>query len=141
VSTTHISAELRRTVRARSGLICEYCLIHEEDTFFGLEVDHIIAEKHGGETHLENLCCACLTCNRFKGSDIATLDANTRDLVRLFHPRQDVWSEHFELEGARILGTTKIGEATVRLLRLNLEERLLEREMLLTLGRYPANPS
>jgi hypothetical protein len=139
VSTTHISADLRRAVRARSGLICEYCLIHEEDTFFGLEVDHIIAEKHGGETQLENLCCACLTCNRFKGSDIATLEANTRDLVRLFHPRQDVWKDYFVLEGVKILGTTPIGEATVRLLRLNLEERLLEREVLQSLGRYPEN--
>ena len=139
MSTSRISAELRRAVRVRAGEICEYCLIHEEDTFFGLEVDHIIAEKHGGETKLENLCCACLTCNRYKGSDIATLDAETRALVRLFDPRLDVWKEHFELEGASIIGKTKVGEATARLLKLNLEERLLERGILQSLGRYPEN--
>ena len=138
MSTTRISAELRRAVRARAGEMCEYCLIHEEDTFFGLEVDYIIAQKHGGETKLENLCCACLS-NRYKGSDIATLDAETRALVRLFDPRLDVWTGHFELEDAVIVGKTKVGEATARLLKLNLEERLLEREVLQSLGRYPAN--
>jgi hypothetical protein len=48
VSTSYISAELRRLVVARAESLCEYCLIHEEDTFFGCEVDHVISEKHGG---------------------------------------------------------------------------------------------
>jgi ATP-binding cassette subfamily F protein uup len=42
VSTSYISAELRRLVVARAESLCEYCLIHEDDTFFGCEVDHII---------------------------------------------------------------------------------------------------
>ena len=139
MSQTHIPAELRRRVRARAKNICEYCLIHEEDTFFGLEVDHIIAEKHAGETTFENLCCAYLTCNRFKGSDIATIDLETRVLVRLFNPRENAWNGCFELAGTMIEGKNLIGTATVRLLKLNLEERLLERELLLKLGLYPGN--
>jgi hypothetical protein len=140
MSITHIPAALRREVRAAARNTCEYCLIQEEDTFFGLEIDHIIAEKHGGETVFENLSCACLTCNRYKGSDIATIDLETRDVIRLFHPRRDQWHEHFALEGARIEGTSAVGKATVRLLKLNLEERLLERELLQSLSRYPTTP-
>jgi 5-methylcytosine-specific restriction endonuclease McrA len=137
MSTTHIPAALRRAVLSAAQDRCEYCLIHEDDTFFGMEIDHIVAEKHGGVTIFENLCCACLTCNRFKGSDIATIDLETEDVVRLFHPRRNRWAEHFVLKGSRIMGLTEIGKATARLLKLNLEERVLERELLQSLERYP----
>jgi HNH endonuclease len=137
MSTTHIPAALRREIRDAARNACEYCLIHEEDTFFGLEIDHVIAEKHGGVTMFNNLCCACLTCNRYKGSDIATINLETQDIVRLFHPRRDAWREHFALQGPRIVGVSAVGDATTRLLKLNLEERLLERELLQSSGRYP----
>jgi len=39
---SYISAELRRLVAARAEYLCEYCLIHEDDVFFGCEVDQII---------------------------------------------------------------------------------------------------
>lgn len=55
MSATYISAELGRLVIARADNLCEYCLIHEDDTFFGCEVDHIISEKHGGLTRVATL--------------------------------------------------------------------------------------
>jgi hypothetical protein len=55
MSVTHVSAALRRLVVARSEMLCEYCLIAEEDTFYGCEIDHIISEKHGGPTQENNL--------------------------------------------------------------------------------------
>ena len=81
MSTDHISAALRRLVAARADNLCEYCLIHEGDTFFGCEVDHIISLKHGGPTEENNLAFACLVCNRNKGSDIASLVPGTEDLT------------------------------------------------------------
>jgi hypothetical protein len=45
MSVTYIRAELRRLVVARSEGLCEYCLIAEEDTFYGCECDHIISEE------------------------------------------------------------------------------------------------
>ena len=63
----YISAELRRFIPERAGGLCEYCLIHEDDTFFGCQVDHIVSEKHGGLTVEENLAYACAFCNRHKG--------------------------------------------------------------------------
>jgi HNH endonuclease len=49
-----VSAELRLVVAARADFLCEYCLIAEEDTFFGCHVDHIISIKHRGLTKAEN---------------------------------------------------------------------------------------
>jgi HNH endonuclease len=48
--SSYISPALRRLVATRAEYLCENCLIHEDDTFFGCEVDHIISEKHGGQT-------------------------------------------------------------------------------------------
>jgi len=72
---THISAELRLFVAARAVHVCEYCLIHEDDTYLGCQIDHIISEKHNGPTVAENLAFACAFCNRAKGSDIGSLSA------------------------------------------------------------------
>jgi hypothetical protein len=127
VSSTYIPAELRRMVIARAGAGCEYCRIAEADTYFGCEVDHIISEKHGGRTEEANLALACVTCNRAKGSDIAT-KADDGSVIELFHPRRHQWAEHFVVEGLLISGRTVIGRATVRLLKLNAPERLAERE-------------
>jgi hypothetical protein len=140
VSVGYVGAELRRLVMARAERLCEYCLIHEEDTFFGCEIDHIVSEKHGGATREDNLAYACLFCNRNKGSDIASLESETGRLVRLFNPRLDRWGDHFKLaeDGIVIIPRSAIGEATVRLLRFNYSDRLLEREVLKQVGRYPS---
>ena len=126
MSETYIPAELRRLVRERAGERCEYCGLAEADTWFGCEVDHIVSEKHGGRTEAQNLALACATCNRAKGSDIATVGEDGT-VVELFHPRRHAWVEHFALEGARLAGLTAIGRATVRLLKLNAPERVEER--------------
>lgn len=57
--TSYVATELRRFVVARANRLCEYCLIHERDTTLGCQVDHVIAEKHGGDTVAENLSFAC----------------------------------------------------------------------------------
>ena len=129
--------ELRRQVAERAEGICEYCLIHERDTHLGCELDHVVSEKHDGRTTSENLAYACFCCNRHKGSDVASIEPESGELVRLFNPRTDLWSEHFRLQGGRIEWRTPIGEATVRLLGFNLLERILEREVLRAEGKFP----
>jgi hypothetical protein len=132
-----VGPELRRAVAARADYLCEYCLIAEEDTFFGCEVDHVISVKHGGDTVTENLAYACAFCNRHKGSDIASLSQQTGSLVRFYNPRTDRWADHFELDGVYIRPVSEIGEVTARILRLNDGEQILEREALRPIGRYP----
>lgn len=93
----YVPAELRRQVRERSGYRCEYCLLHEDDSFLPHEPDHIIAVKHRGETTEGNLAWTCFVCNRGKGSDIASVDDVTGAIVRLYNPRTDTWEEHMVL--------------------------------------------
>jgi hypothetical protein len=98
--------------------------------------DHIVARQHGGQTRLENLALACLHCNRHKGPNIAGLDFNTGGLVRLFHPRLDLWKEHFEWSGAALKGRTSIGRATVHVLAINDPDFLAVRETLMQEGVF-----
>jgi hypothetical protein len=134
----YITVELRRAVAARANHICEYCLIHERDTFVGCQVDHIMSEKHGGPTELDNLAFACVLCNRHKGSDLGSRDSATGELIRLFNPRTDFWGDHFQLVGGRIEWRTTIGEVTVSLLKMNDLRRVWEREALRGEGKYPS---
>lgn len=132
-----ISEDLRAAVARRAGHRCEYCLIHEDDCGFSIEVDHIVSRKHGGRSNSDNLAYACAPCNRYKGTDVATIDPQTEAVVPLFHPRRHRWEEHFRIAGAVIEPTTEIGAATARLLRMNSSERVAERNLLRALGRYP----
>jgi hypothetical protein len=94
-------------------------------------------EKHAGQTVIENLALSCTVCNRRKGSDLSSLDPVTGTLVPLFNPRTQLWSTHFRLEGAHILGMTIEGRTTAAFLRLNAAERLMERTAFPRAGRYP----
>lgn len=131
-----IGPETRQIVASRANFVCEYCLITEEDAYFRFQVEHIISRKHGGSSDLDNLAFACVYCNRFKGSDIASLKPETDDLIRLFNPRTDRWNDHFRLNGATIEASTEIGEATVRILQMNHPDRIMERKALSRSGRY-----
>jgi hypothetical protein len=135
--SSYVSAELRRLVAQNSDGLCEYCLIQESDTYLGCEVDHIISEKHGGPTELANLANACVFCNRAKGTDIGSV-TQLGTFCRFFNPRVDAWGDHFELDGVRIKPRTDIGEVTARILEFNTVERLLERQALSLVRRYPS---
>lgn len=137
MSVTYISAELRRLVAARAEHLCEYCLIAEEDTFYGCEIDHIISEKHGDPTTSENLSYACVFCNQAKGSDVGSIHWETGEFVRFFNPRTDHWGDHFLLMGHEVHGRSAIGVATVQILAFNTSERVLERRALIEQERYP----
>jgi hypothetical protein len=132
-----VSKELRELVRQRARLRCEYCLLHEEDARFPHEPDHIVACKHRGQTDASNLSWTCFACNRHKGSDLASINAETGRIVRLFHPRKDKWSKHFRLEGGVIVPLTPQARVTEFLLQFNWPERVLWRQLLIAADRYP----
>jgi hypothetical protein len=124
-------------VASRAAHCCEYCRLPERLTTLPFQIDHVIAEKHGGETSLENLAYACLHCNRFKGPNIAGRDRETNETVHLFDPREHTWSDHFEWEGAVLKGRTAIGRVTVAVLRINLPYRIAVRRSLIEEDRFP----
>lgn len=134
---SYIPDNMRQLVIERGENRCEYCMLHEQDSLYVHEVDHIIPEKHRGKTQVDNLCFACLTCNRHKGSDFASFDPDTDQVTLLFNPRTDNWQDHFRLESVRIVPLTAQGRVTVFVLKMNSETRLRERQALLIAGRYP----
>jgi hypothetical protein len=134
---SNISRSKRAEIARRARYCCEYCLIHEEDSGFPHEVDHIISRKHGGSSGMENFAFSCLACNRNKGTDVASVRPMTGEAVRLFDPRQNRWADHFKLNGATIEPLSETAAATIRILRLNAPERISERRILQALGRYP----
>ena len=133
-----MSAALRQHVRDRAGARCEYCRFHEEHLLlWPFHLEHIVAEQHGGADELENLAWSCQRCNLHKGTNLSAIDPDSGLVVRLFHPRRDVWPEHFALEGGgRIRGVTPAGRATVWLLRMNAAERIEIRRLLISTGRW-----
>jgi HNH endonuclease len=116
MSRTYIPAALRRQVYERAKGSCEYCLIPDVATFTVHEIDHIIAEKHGGSTESENLALSCAECNKYKGSDVASINPENGAIVALYHPRRNLWSENFRLSGGEFVPLTAVGQVTINLL-------------------------
>jgi hypothetical protein len=71
------------------------------------------------------------------GSDLGSIDPETKQLTPFFHPRLQQWSEHFQLNGGMIIPLTPAGRVTTKILQFNLDERILEREQLSSIGKYP----
>jgi hypothetical protein len=128
---------LQGLVRRRAGDRCEYCRVPQAFDRITFEVDHIIAEVHGGPTRPGNLCLCCFACNRHKGPNIAGVDPATRRIVPLFHPRRHKWSRHFRWDGPALVGLTPNGRATVRVLGINLDHRVAFRRELIEEGVFP----
>jgi hypothetical protein len=135
MSKGRISHQMRARVRGRAANVCEYCLLHEDDVIHAFHVDHVISEKHGGPTEEHNLAFCCPFCNRAKGSDIG--GQSGAGFVRLYNPRIDVWSEHFEIVADRLAGITPIGEVTARLLGFNDPQRRSLRAELFAAQLFP----
>lgn len=116
---------LQHLVRRRAGDRCEYCLLHQVDSpLASLHVEHVIPRKHGGTDDPENLCLACIDCNLHKGSNLTGVDPATGVVTALFHPRLQLWEDHFAWRGIRIAGITAIGRTTIRVLEMNSDEQL-----------------
>ena len=65
MSVTYIPTALRNLVYNRADGRCEYYLISPAVSFAKHQIDHIIAEKHGGQTVEENLALSCVLCNKY----------------------------------------------------------------------------
>ena len=75
---------------------------------------------------------ACEYCRiPYNGPNITTIDFETGAVTALFHPRTDLWSDHFAIRDGHIVGLTPTGRATARLLNMNAPRRVeLRREWL-----------
>ena len=136
MTRAYVPAALRREVIERAGARCEYCRFPQDASLLAFEVEHVVAEKHGGATTADNLALACPNCNRYKGTDLGSLDPETGVLTPFFHPRTEDWHEHFRLDGALVVPRTPVGRVTVAILQLNHPDRVLEHQILIRIGQY-----
>jgi hypothetical protein len=131
-----MDAATRALVRLRAGERCEYCLFPQEHSETRHHIEHVRARQHHGGDGPENLALACNHCNSHKGPNLSGIDPEGGALVSLFHPRHDVWTDHFAMIGALILGLTPVGRTTVYVLAMNAPLRLNVRAELLASGTY-----
>lgn len=139
MSTSYLSPEVRNRVFAASRFRCGYCQTSQQIIGPYLEIDHIIPEAKGGTSDEANLIAACPHCNSRKGARTNALDPETGTFVRLFHPRIDLWQEHFAWheDGTTIHGTTAIGRATLAALEMNHPDLVAARELWVSVGWHP----
>lgn len=114
-----MTAALRLLTRQRSDNRCEYCRLVSDESLMSFHIEHIIPRQHGGLTTEANLALACPHCNLHKGTNLTGIDPDSQEVTRLFHPRRDVWDDHFRIEQGRITGKSVIGRTTVWLLKMN----------------------
>lgn len=100
------------------------------------EPDHIVPIQHGGGSEENNLALSCMRCNKYKGPNIGSIDPETKELVRFFNPRTDEWNSHFKLKNTLIVPLTPEARVTVKIMRLNDEDRMEERRRLIAVGMY-----
>jgi hypothetical protein len=104
-----------------------------------MAIDHIIPLAADGETTLDNLALTCVGCNGFKLDFQSGMDPETGTETRLFHPRTDMWYDHFQWseDGVELKGVTAIGRATVVRLRMNREAVKSARQRWVAVGWHP----
>jgi len=134
-----VTAELRRVVFARARGCCEYC---QSQARFGTQsfaAEHIIPRFAGGKTTEDNLALSCLGCNSHKHTKTRALDPETGHEVSLFHPRRQIWLDHFAWSDdfTQVVGQTPVGRASVKALRLNRPELINLRRVLHFVGEHP----
>jgi hypothetical protein len=139
VPKDRITAEQRRLVVDRSKGCCEYCYSQVNFATQSFSVEHILPRHKGGKNSLENLAWACQGCNGHKHVKVQGTDPITTQVVPLFHPRQQLWQDHFtwNADYTMVIGLTPVGRATVRELHLNREGVMNLRRALFALGEHP----
>jgi len=69
--------------------------------------------------------------------EASLLSFEMEHIVPFYNPRTQRWADHFRLDGAQIVPLTPEARVTVAILQLNHPDRLIERERLIQIGRYP----
>jgi hypothetical protein len=136
-----MNISLAALVRERAHECCEYCRMPQIYDELPFEIDHIVAEQHGGKKVASNLALACFADNHHKGPNLAGIDPKTRKRTWLFNPRRHRWARHFRWDGPILVGRTAVGRATIAVLGMNLAHRVRQRAQLIAEGVFPAEES
>ncbi len=135
----YISVAIQRTILELSQGYCEYCILPANFSTDYFHYEHIIPLILNGRTELKNLARSCGICNNNKRDKIEHIDPLTQQIARLFHPRQDIWTDHFQWsdDDLYIAGITPIGRATIDLLKTNRSNAINLRKLLKMADLHP----
>ena len=126
-------------VAARADFRCEYCHAPQNAFNFGFEVEHIYPRSAGGDNSHDNLALSCASCNGFKSDAVTGRDETEAELVSFFHPRRDLWEQHFAFDAElnQVIGLTAVGRVTVARLKMNSLFQVRARLHWISMGLYP----
>jgi len=136
--SSYVSSDIREIVAGRANYVCEYCLLPKKTLISDSKSNTSLVVSTAVLLRLIIWRWRVVFCNRYKGSDIASLIPARNELIRFYNPRSDRWREHFRLNGVVIVELTEIGEATIRILQMNHDDQILDRQVLNVRGRYPS---
>ncbi len=129
----------RRIIAERAENCCEYCLSQLRFSMQSFSIEHIIPVDKGGNSESGNLALSCQGCNNHKYNKTEGYDPVSRQMVSLYHPRQQNWNAHFvwNEDCTLIIGITPTGRATVNTLHLNREGLVNLRRILYEARKHP----
>jgi hypothetical protein len=93
----------------------------------------------GGTDAESNRSLACASCNLAKSDRVVGRDSVTNQEVALFHPREQIWHEHFcwSEDKKTLIGITLTGRATIICLDMNNNLQQLARFYWFAAGLLP----
>lgn len=133
----YIPDALKQLVRTRAYNRCEYCHLAQAGQAATFHIDHIIPVTQAGATSADNLALACVSCSLRKAAKLRAIDPLSQQEVRLYHPRQEDWTDHFTWDGVTLIGQTPTGRATIEALQMNRPLLLAIRAEEQFWGRHP----
>lgn len=139
MSEPRIPVKRRQQVIHRASECCEYCRNQARFSSDSFSIEHIIPRSKSGTDAFSNLALSCQGCNNRKYTAIEAIDPVTGMTVPLFHPRRDIWSNHFAWNEAYtlVIGLTPTGRATVDFLQINRDGLVSLRRVLRAVNEHP----
>jgi HNH endonuclease len=121
MSEIYIPIAVQRKVLILSNGYCEYCLHPESHATDFYHFDHINPFLKIGRNAVGNIARSCGRCNIVKSQKTHAIDPLTNDIYPLFHPRKEIWTDHFQWSEDYLImyGLTPTGRATIDFLQLN----------------------
>ena len=133
----YIPPQLRQLVIDRANNHCEYCGLSQAGQAATFHIDHVIPVAEGGQTTEQNLALACVSCSLRKGARLTATDPDSGEEAPIYNPRRQVWDQHFQWAGLRLVGKTPTGRATIVALKMNRPVILAIRSEEVLLDRHP----
>jgi len=134
-----LSPGQKEKIAERASWCCEYCRSQARFSPDPFSAEHVVPVSLGGTNDLSNMALSCQGCNNYKYTSVEVPDPVHGTIVPLFHPRLDLWSEHFSWseDSTQMIGLTPTGRATIVRLKLNRFGVVNLRRVLRSLNKHP----